>query len=68
LIPSLRELMPTCTTGKDSGWVCERHSERRWDGDDAGMPCERCNPSDLDIPLRPPAGMLIEFNKKGWRH
>jgi hypothetical protein len=25
----------TCATCSDSGWVCERHPERPWDGDDA---------------------------------
>jgi hypothetical protein len=52
-------MMPTCTTCSDSGWVCENHPGKPWDGDHAcgaaGMPCERCNPSDFDNPPRPPA-------------
>jgi hypothetical protein len=64
-----RALMPTCTTCSDSGWVCEEHPVRPWDGDHAcgwgaaGMPCVRCNPSDLDNPPRPPAGTRIEFDR-----
>jgi hypothetical protein len=64
----------TCRLCKDTGWVCERHPERPWDGDQAcgcsaaGMPCVRCNPSDLDNPPRPPAGTRVVFDKEGWRH
>jgi hypothetical protein len=46
----------TCGLCEDTGWVCENHPEEPWDGDHAcgcgaaGMPCVRCNPSDLDNP------------------
>ena len=63
----------TCGLCEDTGWVCENHPGKPWDGDHAcgcgaaGMPCMRCNPSDLDDPPRPPAGMHIELDKEGWR-
>jgi len=68
------EAFMTCSLCEDTGWVCERHSEMAWDGDHAcgcgaaGMPCVRCNPSDLDNPPRLPAGTHVEFDKEGWRH
>lgn len=63
-----------CAYCDDCGWVCENHPGKPWDGDRAcgcgvaGMPCVRCNPSDLANPPRPPAGMRIAFDKEGWRH
>jgi hypothetical protein len=47
-----------CPQCEDTGWVCEDHPDTPWDGDHAcscgaaGMPCPRCNPSDLDHPPR----------------
>jgi hypothetical protein len=59
-----------CTVCEDTGWVCENHADVPWDGTcgAAGMPCPKCNPSDLEHPPRPPAGSRIEFDKEGWRH
>jgi hypothetical protein len=64
----------TCGLCEDTGWVCENHPGKPWDGDHAcgcgaaGMPCVHCNPSDLDNPPRPPAGTRVEFDEEGWRH
>jgi hypothetical protein len=65
----------TCARCEDCGWVCENHLDTPWDGEHAckcdgvGMPCPKCNPSDLEDPLpRPPAGTRVEFDKDGWRH
>jgi hypothetical protein len=68
------EAVMTCGLCENTGWVCENHPGKPWDGDHAcgcgaaGMPCVRCNPSDLDNPPRPPAGTRVEFDKEGWRH
>ena len=46
----------------NTGWVCEAHDNRPWDGEyacdcgAAGMPCPNCNPSDKDHPPRLPRG------------
>ena len=68
-VRNLREIHPSrrgvvrlmkCTVCEDTGWVCENHSETPWDGEHAckcggaGMPCPKCNPSDLDNLPRPP--------------
>jgi hypothetical protein len=59
---------------EDCGWVCEDHPDAPWDDlpaticSAAGMPCPKCNPSDLEHPPRPPAGTRIEIDKDGWRH
>ena len=62
-----------CTPCEDCGWACEDHPEAPWDGaracvcGAAGMPCPKCNPSDLGSAAA--AGRQhIEFDKKGWRH
>jgi hypothetical protein len=63
-----------CALCEDCGWVCENHPEPPWEGEHActcggaGMPCPKCNPSDLDHPPRPPTGTGIEYDKKGWRN
>jgi hypothetical protein len=52
--------------------LCERHSERPWDGDDAcgcgapGAQCCNCA-DDGEAPLMP-SGFTAQFDKKGWRH
>jgi hypothetical protein len=59
----------TCSRCEDSGWVCEDHPERPWDGPHAcgcggaGAPCPDCNASSDDP--RPPAGFKPELDKKG---
>lgn len=66
----------SCNNCADSGWVCENHADRPWDGvsDDlraclcggAGMPCPVCNLSD---PPSPPTGSVHIWDVKyGWRH
>jgi hypothetical protein len=52
-----------CIPCEDSGWVCEKHPQRPWQGAHAcrcgsgvGMPCPKCNPSDRDNPPRLPSG------------
>jgi hypothetical protein len=63
-----------CNLCEDCGWVCEDHPDAPWDGlhacicGAAGMPCPKCNPSDLDNPPRPPTGTRVNFDKDGWRH
>jgi len=45
-----------CALCEATGWVCENHSDTPWEGEHAckcggaGMPCPKCNPSDLDHP------------------
>jgi hypothetical protein len=59
-----------CTHCHDTGWVCENHADRPWEGPHActcggaGMPCPICN----DTSRSPPAGFKTEFDKKGRRH
>jgi hypothetical protein len=67
-------MSPNCPVCEDCGWVCEDHADTPWSGEHAcicggaRMPCPKCNSSDLDNPLRPPAGIRIRFDEKGWRH
>lgn len=56
-----------CAACEDTGWVCEAHPDRSWDGPHAcgcgaaGDPCPRCNAlSEADRP-RPPAGFRFSF-------
>jgi hypothetical protein len=52
----------TCARCDSTGWVCETHDDRPWDGEHAcgcggvGMPCPACNVSNPDNPPRLPAG------------
>jgi hypothetical protein len=61
-----------CPRYDDTGWVCEAHIARPWDGPNAcacgaaGAPCGRCNVDD-GTP-RMPSGFKIEADKDGWRH
>jgi hypothetical protein len=63
-----------CSLCEDSGWVCESHPEKPWDGEHAcrcggaGMPCPNCNPADERTAPRPPKGFRVVLDKKGWRH
>jgi hypothetical protein len=49
-----------CPLCEDSGWVCENHPKRPWEGEHAcncggaGMPCPTCNMSDDDTAPRAP--------------
>jgi hypothetical protein len=53
---------PECPRCDHTGWVCEDHSDRPWDGakacgcGGAGMPCPSCNVSNEDNPPRLPGG------------
>jgi hypothetical protein len=61
-----------CARCADTGWVCETHIMKPWDGPEAcgcgaaGAPCGRCNVDD-EIP-RLPDGFKTEIDKDGWRH
>ncbi len=64
---------PECSRCDSTGWVCEAHPERPWDGKGAcgcgapGDPCPECNELAGETP-RQPAGMRIDIAKDGWRH
>jgi hypothetical protein len=53
-----------CARCCNTGWVCEAHDNRTWDGPHecgcggAGMPCPSCNVSNPDNPPRLPAGFV----------
>jgi hypothetical protein len=53
---------PECPRCASTGWVCENHSDRAWDGakacgcGGAGMPCPSCNVGSEDNPPRLPEG------------
>jgi hypothetical protein len=63
-----------CALCEDSGWVCEDHPKRPWEGPHAcgcggaGMACPVCNaPGDGEAP-RMPEGFRTEIDKDGRRH
>ena len=62
-----------CIFCADTGWVCENHPRRPWEGQyacdcgGAGMPCPNCNIPQEDSP-RAPEGFTTEVDKDGWRH
>jgi hypothetical protein len=53
-----------CHRCEDTGWVCEEHPERPWEGPHAcpcgaaGMPYPDCIPSDGLTPRQLPAGFI----------
>ena len=57
-------LVIICWRCDGSGWVCESHPERPWQGAQAcgcgaaGMQCLLCNPSDGLTPPRMPADFV----------
>jgi hypothetical protein len=63
-----------CSLCEDSGWVCESHPDRPWEGkhactcSGAGAPCPRCNVPEENEAPRLPDGFRTEFDKMGWRH
>jgi hypothetical protein len=67
-------LQMTCMRCEDTGWVCEAHQDRSWDGPHpcgcgaAGAPCPACNAPERDEPPRLPDGFRTDFDKDGWRH
>jgi hypothetical protein len=62
LSPETTREGPQCSRCASTGWVCEDHPDRPWDGPKArgyggaGMPCPSCNVSNEDNPPRLPAG------------
>jgi hypothetical protein len=46
---------PQCSRCDSTGWVCEAHSDRPWDGPKA-CGCPSCNVCDEDNPPRLPTG------------
>jgi hypothetical protein len=60
-----------CPRCNDTGWVCEAHIARPWEGPNAcgcgaaGAPCGRCNIEDVP---RLPEGFVTEVDKDGWRN
>jgi hypothetical protein len=65
---------PVCSHCDDTGWVCEAHPDRPWEGaracgcGGAGDPCPDCNSSDEEHPPRMPPGFKADYDKDGWRH
>jgi hypothetical protein len=63
-----------CALCDNCGWVCENHPHKPSYGNHAcpcggaGMPCPWCNTPTGGKPPRVPVGMVIQFDKKGWRH
>jgi hypothetical protein len=64
-----------CIRCADTGWVCENHLCRPWEGlhgcdyGGAGMPCLVCNMADEESALGLPDGIKTKFDQKtGWRH
>jgi hypothetical protein len=63
-----------CIFCADTGWVCENHSRRPWEGPygcdcgGAGMPCPACNIPEEGAAPRPPDGFKTEVDKDGRRH
>jgi hypothetical protein len=61
-----------CIFCADTGWVCENHLRRPWEGPHgcdcggAGMPCAACNVPEEDVAPRMPDGFKTEVD--GWRH
>jgi hypothetical protein len=64
-----------CTRCDDTGWVCESHISRPWEGPNAcgcgaaGAPCGRCNvPAAEGETQQMPADFKTEVDKDGWHH
>ena len=63
-----------CVLRDDSGWVCENHPKRAWEGEHAGgcggigAPCPACNSPAPDDTPRLPDGFKTIIDKDGWRH
>ena len=60
----MTEAVVICARCRNTGWVCEAHDNRPWDGpyacgcDAPGAPCPNCNSSDKDYPPRLPADFV----------
>jgi hypothetical protein len=63
-----------CALCEDSGWVCENHPKRAWEGEHAcecggaGAPCPICNVPEAGEAPRLPKDYATAFDEKGWRH
>jgi hypothetical protein len=63
-----------CPRCDGTGWVCEAHISRPWEGPNAcgcgvaGAPCGRCNNSGDDKMPRMPDGFKTEIDKDGSLH
>jgi hypothetical protein len=66
--------MIQCIFCADTGWVCENHPRRPWEGPygcncgGAGMPCPTCNIPEEGAAPRMPDGFKTEVDKDGWRN
>jgi hypothetical protein len=62
------EAVVICARRRNTGWVCEAHNDRPWEGPHAcgcgapGVSCPNCNSSDKDHPPRLPAGFVPDDN------
>jgi hypothetical protein len=62
-----------CTRCDDTGWVCEIHIMKPWEGPEAcacgaaGVPCGRCNDPPEGQAPRLPERFKTEFDEDGWR-
>jgi hypothetical protein len=63
-----------CIFCADTGWVCENHPRRPWEGPHAcdcggaGMPCPECNIPEEGAAPRAPESVKTEVDKGGWRN
>jgi hypothetical protein len=66
---------PKCERCDSTGWVCENHHDKPWDGSPrdcgcggAGEPCPQCNvPANPKEPPRFLAGSTVSWTAKdGW--
>jgi len=62
-----------CALCEDSGWVCENHPIRPWEGEHActcggaGAPCPQCNATNDRTSPRMPKGFKTEVDNDGRR-
>jgi hypothetical protein len=62
-----------CIPCADTGWVCENHPRRPWEGAHArdcgaaGMPCAACKTSDVGVSPAMPDGFKTEVDNNGCR-
>lgn len=64
---------PKCATCDSTGWVCENHNNRPWDGSardcgcgGAGEPCPVCNAEPGVFPRELAGSTVIWTAKDGW--
>lgn len=61
LVAQIRSQTVPCSNCDDTGWVCEAHPDKPWDGSprkcgcgQPGAPCRKCNVANEDNPPRLP--------------